>query len=157
MKQGTSETWALPRWLQSWEQFWFAPADPSVLGLIRVACGLITVYTLAVYGFNLQDFVGEHAWHDLQLRDQLRHERPVAGMSWTWMETRPMPTPRTDAERTYLNNYIAKHGYPPPLPFPKDEAEAQVVERFIEKFKLDPRVTGGPIAKNEFEEDYAEK
>src|SRR5436190_12250451 len=110
MKQTTVENWAMPWWLRSWEKFWVTPADPSVLGLIRVACGLITVYTLAVYGFNLQDFMGQHAWHDLELRDDLRHERPVAGVAWTWVDTRPEPTPRNDFEREYLIRYKATHG-----------------------------------------------
>ena len=55
-KPDPSETLVMPAPLRGWERFWFAPADPTLLGLIRICCGLITLYTALVYSFELQTF-----------------------------------------------------------------------------------------------------
>src|SRR3954463_5843220 len=54
------------RWALAWNHFWFTPSDPTLLGAIRLGCGAITLYTMLAFSFSLQDFVGEHAWYDLQ-------------------------------------------------------------------------------------------
>lgn len=46
----------------SWEAFWFTPADPSLLGVLRVLTGLMLLYTHAVWGLVLPDFFGESGW-----------------------------------------------------------------------------------------------
>jgi Vitamin K-dependent gamma-carboxylase len=46
----------------SWTAFWHTPADPTLLGLIRVLTGLMLVYTHAVWGTALADFFGPTAW-----------------------------------------------------------------------------------------------
>ena len=34
MNMNNTESYYLPRWLRSWEQFWFTPADATVLALM---------------------------------------------------------------------------------------------------------------------------
>jgi hypothetical protein len=46
----------------SWDAFWFKPADPTLLGLIRILTGLMLLYTHAVWGLVLPDFFGEGGW-----------------------------------------------------------------------------------------------
>jgi hypothetical protein len=46
----------------SWDAFWFTPADPSLLGVLRVLTGLMLLYTHAVWGLVLPDFFGETPW-----------------------------------------------------------------------------------------------
>ncbi|MHB1560642.1 MAG: DCC1-like thiol-disulfide oxidoreductase family protein, partial [Isosphaeraceae bacterium] len=46
----------------SWESFWFTPADPSLLGVLRVLTGLMVLYTHAVWGLVLPEFFGDSGW-----------------------------------------------------------------------------------------------
>lgn len=47
---------------QAWDAFWFRPADPTLLGLLRIVTGLMLLYTHAVWGLVLPDFFGEEGW-----------------------------------------------------------------------------------------------
>jgi uncharacterized membrane protein YphA (DoxX/SURF4 family) len=47
---------------QAWDAFWFRPADPTLLGLLRILTGLMLVYTHAVWGLVLPDFFGQGSW-----------------------------------------------------------------------------------------------
>lgn len=47
---------------ESWDAFWFAKADPTLLGLLRVLTGLMLLYTHAVWGLVLPQFFGEKSW-----------------------------------------------------------------------------------------------
>jgi uncharacterized membrane protein YphA (DoxX/SURF4 family) len=41
---------------EQWRNFWFAPADPFTLGMIRVLTGSMLVYNLLVWGLDLSAF-----------------------------------------------------------------------------------------------------
>lgn len=45
-----------------WDDFWFRPADPTLLGIIRILTGVSLLYTHAVWGLVLPDFFGEESW-----------------------------------------------------------------------------------------------
>jgi len=45
-----------------WDAFWFRPADPTLLGLLRVLTGLMLLYTHAVWGLVLGQFFGPVSW-----------------------------------------------------------------------------------------------
>jgi predicted DCC family thiol-disulfide oxidoreductase YuxK len=47
-----------------WDRFFFTPADPTALGLIRVATGLLLLRSLWVIGLDLPGFLGSRAWTD---------------------------------------------------------------------------------------------
>jgi hypothetical protein len=47
---------------RGWDAFWFTPADPTLLGVLRVLTGLMLVYTHAVWGLVLGDFFGPSGW-----------------------------------------------------------------------------------------------
>jgi Vitamin K-dependent gamma-carboxylase len=47
---------------ESWDAFWFTPADPTLLGLIRILTGLMLLYTHAVWGLVLPEFFGRDGW-----------------------------------------------------------------------------------------------
>ena len=47
---------------ESWDTFWFTPADPTLLGMLRVLTGLMLLYTHAVWGLVLGDFFGPRSW-----------------------------------------------------------------------------------------------
>jgi len=45
-----------------WDAFWFRPADPTLLGLLRILTGLMLLYTHAVWGLVLGQFFGPVSW-----------------------------------------------------------------------------------------------
>jgi hypothetical protein len=65
--------------IRAWNTFFFAPADPLPVGLIRVAVGLLLVWSHLVLGLELEEMVGSRAWADLET------VRTLAGPgSWIW-------------------------------------------------------------------------
>src|SRR5579885_2447897 len=50
---------ALVEW---WDAFWFTPADPTLLGVLRILTGLMLLYTHAVWGLVLPEFFGRGSW-----------------------------------------------------------------------------------------------
>src|SRR5262245_37106627 len=105
------------RWARSWNAFWFTPMDPTVLGAVRICCGLITLYTVIAYSFALQQFMGPNAWYGLEDRLDEVHNRPVVVPSDLRGEAQ-FRGPDTPEEEKYWRDYFAKwNDYPPP-PFP---------------------------------------
>jgi hypothetical protein len=47
---------------RAWDAFWFRPADPTLLGLLRILTGLMLLYAHAVWGLVLPDFFGPASW-----------------------------------------------------------------------------------------------
>jgi hypothetical protein len=45
-----------------WNAFWYTPADPTLLGVMRVFTGAMLLYTHAVWGLALDDFFGPSSW-----------------------------------------------------------------------------------------------
>jgi hypothetical protein len=58
-------------------RFWFNPADPTTLGLIRIGAGLVVLYIHLVYFGNLQDYFGKNSWFDVATANEFRNEFPV--------------------------------------------------------------------------------
>ena len=58
-----------------WNAFWFTPADPSLLGLLRILTGLMLLYTHAVWGLVLGDFFGPAGWLSPQLVHALQQDQ----------------------------------------------------------------------------------
>lgn len=71
-----------------WNRFWFKPNDPLVIGFMRVVAGLVILYVHLAYSFDLQAFMGKHAWWSLAAADRERHEVPwfVAPSDWSEAE-----------------------------------------------------------------------
>ena len=65
---------------RAWDRCWFARAAPTTLGLIRICCGLITLYVHLAYTGDLQPLFGREAWLSLDTMNAIRHETPVV----TW-------------------------------------------------------------------------
>jgi hypothetical protein len=72
----------------AWDRFFFHPADPTTLGMIRICCGLIAVYTLVAFSWDLQNFFGEHAYVTLQERNEWRRHYPQQPV---WLNTWERP------------------------------------------------------------------
>jgi hypothetical protein len=48
--------------LRGWDQFWFTPALPHTLALIRILGGAMLLYTHAAWSLNLISFLGHDSW-----------------------------------------------------------------------------------------------
>lgn len=52
--------------VRAWDRFWFTPALPHTLALIRILGGAMLFYTHAVWTIGLTAFLGPHAWLNSQ-------------------------------------------------------------------------------------------
>lgn len=102
------------RAIRAWDRFWFTPADPTLLGLIRICCGLVILYVHYAYTYDLRELFGEHAWLDLQTVNSYRHESPVARPSAGWDDgPARLGVFQNEAERQAAEDYIARWGIDP--------------------------------------------
>jgi hypothetical protein len=49
---------------RAWRRFFFTPADPTPLGLIRIAVGLLLIWNFLTLGMDLRSSLGDDAWAD---------------------------------------------------------------------------------------------
>jgi hypothetical protein len=70
---------------QRWVGFWFPAADPTTLGFIRIATGLLVLYIHLAYSVDLQQFFGKHGWYSAAFIERERKEYPwQASPFWSW-------------------------------------------------------------------------
>lgn len=72
---GALRAWIV-RGAAGWDRFWFRPADPTVLALIRIAAGGMLFYTHVVWGIAFRDFFGPHPWVTPELAQALQGSDP---------------------------------------------------------------------------------
>ena len=68
--------------IDGWNRFWFTPADPATLGLIRILAGALLTYTHLVWSVDLLGFLGPEGRLSLDLM-RLHHASPFA---WSYLE-----------------------------------------------------------------------
>ncbi len=67
-----------------WDAFWFAPADPTLLGLIRILTGSMLLYTHFVWGLALDAFFGPDGWLHPSLVQAMQRDT-FAWSYWWWI------------------------------------------------------------------------
>ncbi len=73
-----------------WNRFWYTPAKPALLGVIRIMTGLMLLYTHAVWGLALKDFFSSTAWLSPELVRRLQENEFVYSFwhlvpdRWIW-------------------------------------------------------------------------
>jgi hypothetical protein len=77
----------------AWCRFWFTPADPTPLCLMRIVTGLLVLYVHVAYTFDLQALFGPDGWYPTAMADRERREWPVFVPQSTW-GARPKPALR---------------------------------------------------------------
>ncbi len=70
--------------IRGWNQFWFTPADPATLGLIRVLTGLMLIYTHLVWGLDFDAFLGPEPWLHVDLVRELQRDSAAFSL-WWWV------------------------------------------------------------------------
>jgi len=88
----------------AWNRFWFSPADPTTLGLVRLCCGLLVFYVHLAYSPDLQTLFGPDAWLDSQTINEFRKEAPVVAPPSGWEHVLPL-RPQTAEEQLYVNKW----------------------------------------------------
>jgi predicted DCC family thiol-disulfide oxidoreductase YuxK len=63
-----------------WNAFFFSPADPTPVGFIRVAAGLLAFWSLLVLGLDLHDYFGATGWADAGVIQSMA--RPFSWSFW---------------------------------------------------------------------------
>src|SRR5262245_43152834 len=66
----------------AWDRFWFTPAQPHTLALIRICGGAMLLYTHTVWSLNLAAFLGPQSWLNKDTAALLN--RDVAGNNYAW-------------------------------------------------------------------------
>jgi hypothetical protein len=103
-----------PRWVQAWNRFWFRPADPTTLGLIRICGGLVAVYVHLAYSYDLQEFFGRNAWLNLQMANEVRQETPWIAPALDWeQQSTTAALPLNPNERARMERYVQRWGIDP--------------------------------------------
>ena len=155
MSTPNAETHVLPPRFAGWERFWFTPADPTLLGLIRIFTGLIVTYTVAVYGLSLQAMMGEEGWYDLKLRNEVVRERPMQAAPLSGpTAARPVP-PKNEEEREYYERFRDEtNGAEPLPPYPRTPFEVNATLDYFKRFNGDLRLFGLAPPKNKDELAY---
>jgi hypothetical protein len=73
-----------------WNQFWYTPARPTILGSIRIMTGLMLLYTHAVWGLALGDFFSSTGWLSPSLVRRIQENQYVYSFwhlvpdRWIW-------------------------------------------------------------------------
>lgn len=149
----------------AWTNFWFTPCDPTLLGMIRVLVGAVTLYTFIVHSFTLPEFMGANAWCDIGFRREVAADRPIQVGSLraspvvggeSGIEA-PIDEKQQQWSFTYKNNY----GVWPPAPNPTSQKQADFAMQFRGKYGFDFRFFGLPFPQNDREQkildDYVAK
>src|SRR5262245_61058577 len=88
-------TW-LSSLVRAWDRFWFRPADPLPLGIMRIFAGGVILYIHLIFSLDLQALIGRNAWLDKEPLDYLRKEFPFYPPAYDWPEnTQPESEPFT--------------------------------------------------------------
>ncbi len=78
--------------LHAWREFFFTPADPTPLGLVRVVVGALLFWNVAVLGLDLHDYLGSDGWIGPEaVRQYLAEQTPWAWSFWLWIPDRWLP------------------------------------------------------------------
>jgi hypothetical protein len=94
---------------RSWVGFWFTPADPTPLCLMRIVAGLLTLYVHIAYSFDLVPFFGPDGWCDQKLCNDLRKTMPHVGPRMDWsLPTYQFAMPADNRQRDVLRAFIVR-------------------------------------------------
>lgn len=65
-----------------WHEFWFTPLDPLALSIVRLGLGAVLLYSHAVYGLDLQNFVGATGWNNAGIVQGLQADTVAWSFWW---------------------------------------------------------------------------
>jgi hypothetical protein len=113
-----------------WCRFWFAPADPTPLCLMRIVAGLLALYVHVAYTFDLHALFGPDGWYPTAMADRERHEWPVFVPQNSWEPRQEFRMPELGDYRHALRVFIEN--------LSRDPAGADKVFRLFNSLPADP-------------------
>ncbi|HEX5447352.1 MAG TPA: HTTM domain-containing protein [Pirellulales bacterium] len=97
--------------VRAWNRFWFTPADPATLALIRLFTGALLLYTHAVWTLGLDEFFGQHSWANREAVDTLiphdANDQPITSYAWSYFWWIDSLTPPWSARVLWLAHAAA--------------------------------------------------
>lgn len=75
-------------WARAWEGFWFTPADPLPLAVVRIIAGLLLLWSCGVWLMDADGFFGPDGW----LRDGDVWRMNDQPWQWSWFFAAHSPT-----------------------------------------------------------------
>jgi hypothetical protein len=97
----------------AWSRFWFTPADPTPLCLMRIVAGLLILYVHIAYCFDLQALFGPDGWYPTKMADRERREWPIVTPQTGWAPRSPLRMPENSDQRQALREFMEKLGNDP--------------------------------------------
>lgn len=76
--------------VRGWDRFWFTPAQPHTLALLRILGGAMLLYTHAVWTLDLEAFLGEHSWLSANTAALMNQEPSGRNYAWShlyWIDS----------------------------------------------------------------------
>ena len=78
--------------IEAWDRFFFAPANPTTLGLLRIIFGALLFWDMAVLGLDLRDYLGSDGWiGPAAVRQYLNESVPGAWSFWLYIPDAWLP------------------------------------------------------------------
>jgi len=102
--------------VQGWNRFWFTPADPTLLGFMRICCGLVVLYVHVAYTQDLQELFGKNAWISQASINDYRRDVPWPLQSWDWKASQQSNKAANFEEMEYMKKW---YGANPSLVYAK--------------------------------------
>lgn len=68
------------------DRFFFEPSEPTTLGLMRIATGILILYIHLAHAINLTDFFGPYAWVGNDVTGFVRHDFLTQGPPSNWKD-----------------------------------------------------------------------
>src|SRR3954453_200214 len=90
----------------AWCRFWFTPADPTPLCLMRIVAGLLTLYVHVAYTFDLHALFGRDAWYPTAMADRERRGGPVFVPPSNWVPRTAFRMPEAGDQRHALRVFV---------------------------------------------------
>ncbi len=75
------KNWLKEAW-DGWTWFWFQPANPTTLGVMRWFIGGMLIYSHLVWGLDLELLIGPDGWHSTDAMQSLQQDQSVWSFWW---------------------------------------------------------------------------
>lgn len=70
---------------RGWDRFWFTPALPHTLALLRILGGAMLLYTHAVWTIELNAFLGPHSWLSADTVALINRGANARNYAWSYL------------------------------------------------------------------------
>src|SRR5262245_47926434 len=69
----------------AWDRFWFTPAQPHTLAVIRILGGAMLLYTHTVWSLDLVEFLGPNSWLNADTAALLNRGDSERNFAWSYL------------------------------------------------------------------------